>query len=318
MTHPTPHERLAALAEILYTSAPRTNRRRDGFTAQTVYTFNARELARALVELFAPTHRVVLVGARSAVMYRSSTDPIAGGIRSRDEWLALVANILSRLPEPSDSASYPIRRAVRDVRTLAVERASYVTSVADALVTELKRLPPWQTPPTIVTAGPSPRSVDHAAERERAFQWRAEGYRAEMSEDGHEALSWLLGWREHVEPGAYPATEVYAEYRTTADANGKSRPLGRNKFHRVAEHDDVLGKRRRRVSGPVYVLGQEPVTMTKDDRAKLVDLVLAELVEKYGREFELGIAERHAAKLADRATAANVDELAARRLRRAA
>ncbi|MET8838334.1 hypothetical protein ABZV78_31130 [Micromonospora sp. NPDC004540] len=163
-------------------------------------------------------------------------------------------------------------------------------------------------------------------ERQRARANRAEG-REGSRDDMMTAAGWVAVWRDQVGPGAHSATDVYRTYvdRVT-DAH--QIPVGRNTFYRLAE--EVLGPRKRRASGPVFVVSQEVTPMDRTQRRELAALIVDRLTEEWRTAALDGLAdllaERQAVASAPESAvtspaitgAGNVVSLAAHRARRVA
>ncbi|MGW4154114.1 hypothetical protein ACWEDF_13285 [Micromonospora chersina] len=163
-----------------------------------------------------------------------------------------------------------------------------------------------------------------ADERQRARANRAEG-REGSRDDMVKAAAWVAAWRDWTTPGAHPASDVYRRYIAVVEEAG-SIPVGRNTFYRLA--DEVLGARKRRASGPVYVVSQEVAPMNREQRRELASLIVDRLTEEWRTAALDGladlVAERQEARAGNSAGpsspaisgAANVVDLAAHRARR--
>ncbi len=309
MTTPTPQTRIAALAAKFYASGPRIStgpHKRRGVG----YNFAPDRLARALVEFFGAGFRATYIGDsdRRTIVHRDRLDPTKARRRSREYLASLVRQAVLLMPTPTEDAPHALRCAVRDLHEHATqERSYYLTQVVDALVDELERLPSFDPMPEIVgpakSAEPRRRPVDPEKAEQRRAQ-RREGMRAVREEiraneldDAPDAVEWALGWLAQAEPGAYPASVVYTAYTDDADS-----PLGKQKFYRYADHPQVLGPRRRRVSGPAYVVTQEAPQMTKEERRQLAELVVRQLANNLKDDLRAGLREMYEAEAAQGST----------------
>jgi hypothetical protein len=179
--------------------------------------------------------------------------------------------------------------------------------LADVVRAVRAAAPPYVDPnPT--PEPPRPRRTGRSAEQRQADEReRARTNRAEVrdgtQDDMRSAAGWMSVWRELATPGAHPATAVRRTYVEKVDAAGRT-PVGRNMFYRVA--DEVCGPRKRRVSGPVYVVPQEVAPMNREQRKELASLIVDRLTAEWRTHALDGLADLLTDRQAEREPAAPV------------
>lgn len=332
---PTPAAHLAALARAYY--APRPRLTDPAFSKllkrSEVQTLDAAGLGRALAPLFAREYvqRVQVAEyeddtvERRTVARRSAADLTRADYLSAEDFADRVALVVTHLPDAPPSASLGVIRAVRDSRALARfgARSPWVREVARAVAAELPHLA--DVGATLYQNGePEAQAAPWTPERRREYD-RA---RRVPRDPSILAAQWVAAWREQVSPGAHPASDLYRAYVASAERAGAT-PVGRNHFYKLAE--EVCGPRKRRASGPVFVVTQEVTPMDRQQRRDLAALIVDRLTDEWRTAALDGladlVAERQAATAtnsADSAPApaaaghAQVVSLAARRARQAA
>ncbi|MEW2383708.1 hypothetical protein AB0873_16710 [Micromonospora sp. NPDC047707] len=254
----------------------------------------------------------------------SSAEPTGVGIFETADRLAAI--LCEPLPENLAGTYYD------DLRDYArYGRPSDVRGYLADVVRAVRRAsPPYVDPnpppprPRRPARTPEQRRAD---ERERARKNRAEG-REGSRDDMVTAAAWVSAWRDWTSPGAHPASGLYRRYLAEVKKAGQI-PVGRNTFYRLAE--EVCGPRKRRASGPVFVVTQEVTPMDRTQRRELAALIVDRLTEEWRTAALDGLADLVADRQASTATEsavaspapavaghAQVVSLAARRARRRA
>ncbi|MEW2477793.1 hypothetical protein AB0875_28875 [Micromonospora gifhornensis] len=329
---PTPAARLAALAHSYYASRPRLAAPSSSTVLRRaeVQTLHAVGLGRALAPLFARDYvqRVTVAEydadtvERRTVARRNSTDPTRADYLTAEEFADRVALVVNHLPDAPPSAPLGVIRAVRDSRALAAfgTRSAWVRYIARTVAAELPRMADVGV--TLYRDGkPSQPAAGWTPKRRREYD-RARRVPTHASE---QAALWLTRWREVAAPGAHPASEVYRAYVTAAERLNVVQ-VGRNHFYRLA--GEILGPRKRRAAGPVFVVPEEVAPMDRQQRRDLSALIVDRLTDEWRTAALDGLAELFAERQTKTSTAVHaapttrthgqVVNLEAHRARRAA
>ncbi|MEU8419901.1 hypothetical protein AB0C15_03380 [Micromonospora sp. NPDC048835] len=330
---PTPAAQLAAIAHDYY--APRPRLADPAYSnllrRPEVQPFDAVRLGRALAPMFTRGYvqRVTVAEydtdtvERRTVAQRSAADLVRADYLSADDFAGRVALLVTHLPDATPSTSSGVARAVRDSRALAAfgVRSPWARAVARAVVAELPALDDAGL--TLFRDGePERPAAGWTAEQRREYD-RA---RRVPRDPSIVAAQWVATWRDQTGPGAHPAADVYRAYVASAERAGAT-PVGRTHFYKLAEA--VCGPRKRRASGPVFVVSQEATPMDRKQRRDLAAAIVDRLTVEWRTHALDGLADLLAERQAATATnsaattpaisgAANVVDLAAHRARRAA
>ncbi|MDT0532637.1 hypothetical protein RM555_26925 [Micromonospora sp. DSM 115977] len=322
--------RLAAVTTAYYSPRPQlTDPAYSNLLRRAeVQTLEAAGLGRALAPLFTRDYvqRVTVAEydtdtvERRTIARRSTPDGTRADYLPSEEFAARVALVVTDLPDPSPATSPGLTRAVRDSRALAAfgARSPWVRDVARTVAAELPHLA--DVGATLYRDGePERPAAGWTPERRREYD-RGRRVPRDASE---QAALWLTRWREVTAPGAHPAPEVFRRYVAAAERLGVDR-VGRNQFYKLAE--EVLGPRKRRAAGPVFVVPEEVAPMDRTQRRDLAALIVDRLTEEWRTAALDGLAELVAEHQAEKTavgpmapaigTRGQVVDLAAHRARR--
>ncbi|WP_446216545.1 hypothetical protein [Micromonospora sp. IBHARD004] len=279
---------------------------------RAVKPFRAYDLAVALTPLFAARFVQQTEGDDDRVLVGELHDDRAAADHiTRATFADRVAAVLADFPEPPADASWVAFHGARDVRALAAHggRSSWVRKVADLIAGRLPSLGDLDPPPALIRAGSttSAQSEEERAERRRAYMRdhnraaRADD-RAGRRDDMILAAQACMAWRDRAAPGPHPAGELHGWYATAAANTPGHNPLGRTTFYRIA--DEAIGPRKRRASGPVYVVPQEVTPMNREQSRELAALIVDRLTDEWRAAALDGLADLVAERQAVREPAA--------------
>ncbi|WBC17581.1 hypothetical protein O7600_12475 [Micromonospora sp. WMMA1998] len=289
----------------------------------------AREVAAALAPMFASRDYVQHLEHDRRLVARVDRAAATAQHLTRERVAEAVSTVLRHFPDAPATASHSTRRAVAHTRLLAERGAAspYVRRIAAEIADRLPYLADLDPQPVLMRAGTASSTVSPEARAEQRREYMREHSRAARAAeregrraDMMRAAAWLTAWREQIGPGAHPAPAVHRAYLAAAERAGMT-PVGKKQLFQLA--DEVFGPRKRRATGPVWVVPQEVKTLNVEQRRDLAALIVDRLTAEWREAALDGLADLAAERRTEQAVPdverrALVVDLASRRALRAA